>query len=63
MDKEINNKNRFEGMSPEKKLELALRLYYSARELKEASLKTFHPDWNTEKITEEVRKTFLYARS
>lgn len=63
MEKKINNKNRFSGMPPEKKLELALRLYYSARELKEASLKTFHPDWSDEKIKEEVREAFLYART
>ena len=58
-----SNQNRFRGMTPEKKLELALKLYYSARELKEASLKTFHPDWSIKKIKEEVRMTFLYARS
>ncbi|MCH7827099.1 MAG: hypothetical protein IIC75_03850 [Bacteroidetes bacterium] len=58
-----SNQSRFGGMTPEKKLGLALRLYYSARELKEASLKTFHPDWNSKKIKEEVRMTFLYARS
>ncbi len=57
------NKGRFKGMTPEKKLELSLRLYYSARELKEASLRTFHPDWDDEKIEEEVRRVFLYART
>lgn len=57
------NKERFKGMTPEKKLELSLRLYYSARELKEASLRTFHPDWDDEKIEEEVRRVFLYART
>ncbi|GBD91570.1 hypothetical protein BMS3Abin04_02302 [bacterium BMS3Abin04] len=59
----ISDRNRFKEMTPEKKLELSLRLYYSARELKEASLRTFHPDWDDEKIEEEVRRVFLYARS
>lgn len=59
----VGNRNRFKEMTPEKKLELSLRLYYSARELKEASLKTFHPEWDNEKIEEEVRKAFLYART
>lgn len=63
MNKEINSENRFKGMSPEKKLKLALRLYFSARELKEASVKAFHPDWDKKKIEDEVRKTFLNARS
>lgn len=55
--------NRFKGMSPEKKLELSLQLYYSTRELKRAAVKHFHPDWNDLRIEEEVRNSFLYARS
>jgi len=50
-------------MSAEKKLELSLRLYYSARRLKTAHLRNLYPDWSEEKIQEEVRRIFLYARS
>jgi len=53
----------FTKMSAEKKLELSLRLYYSARRLKAAHLRNLHPDWSEEKIQEEVRRIFLYART
>lgn len=55
--------NRFKGMSPKKKLELFLQLYYSTRELKEAALKIKHPDWSEEAIEKELKKIFLYART
>jgi hypothetical protein len=50
-------------MSPEKKLELSLRLYYSARELKKAALKKDHPELTEEEIENKVKEIFLYARS
>ena len=50
-------------MTPEKKLQVALRLYYSAKELKAAGLKRQHPEWSTEKISQKVRENFLYART
>jgi hypothetical protein len=53
----------FKKMSAEKKLELSLKLYYSARQLKEAVLKKQYPDWSQERIDKEVREIFLYARS
>ena len=53
----------FKAMEPEKKLKLAQMLYYSARELKAASLKARHPDWSEEKIKDSVREIFLYART
>jgi len=56
-------KNRFKDFSPQKKLDLSMQLYYSAKELKRAALKQFHPDWNDDKINEEVRRIFLHARS
>jgi len=63
MNNEQNIQNRFKGMTPEKKLLLSLQLYYSAKELKEASIKAFHPEWNNLRIKEEVRNIFMYARS
>lgn len=50
-------------MSPEKKLEVAMQLYYSARELKAAGLRADHPDWDEKQVQQAVRETFLYARS
>ena len=49
--------------TPEQKLLLSLRLYYSARELKAAALKKFQPDLSDKEVKEKVNKIFLYARS
>ena len=54
---------RFKNFSPQKKLELSMQLYYSARELKRAALKHFHPDWSEEEIEKELRRIFMYART
>ena len=40
----------FKAMTPEQKLNAAPKLYHSARQLKRASLKTFHPEWDEKKI-------------
>jgi hypothetical protein len=50
-------------MSPGKKLEVAMQLYYSARELKAAGLRADHPDWDEKQVQQAVREAFLYARS
>ena len=50
-------------MTPEKKLQLAMDLYYSAQEIKAAGLKQRYPEWSTEKINQKVREIFLYART
>ena len=40
-----------------------MQLHYSAKELKRAALKEFHPDWDDDKINTKVRELFLLARS
>ncbi len=50
-------------MSPSRKLQIALRLYYSARQLKEAGLRLQHPDWTEEELHEKTKEIFLYART
>ena len=50
-------------MSPGKKLEVAMQLYYSARELKAAGVRADHPDWDEKQVQQTVREAFLYARS
>jgi hypothetical protein len=50
-------------MSPEKKLEVAMQLHYSARELKAAGVKAHYSDWNEKQVQQLVREAFLYARS
>lgn len=53
----------FRAMSPERKLELSMSLYYSARRLKKAWLEHLHPDWTPELVEAAVREAFASARS
>lgn len=52
----------FRAMTPQQRLRAAFRLYWSARQLKEASLRTFHPELSEAEIKAAVRDLFLYAR-
>jgi len=63
MTMHLEQKRIFQSMSPEQKLNIALRLYYSARELKGAGLRVKHPDWSEEMIRDKMRKILLYART
>jgi hypothetical protein len=51
------------AMPGERRLELAERLYWSAREMKAAGLRAQHPDWPEERVRAEVRTIFLHART
>ena len=50
------------AMTPEQKLNAAARLYWGARDLKGAWLRSQHPDWTEEQVQKAVRDAFLYAR-
>jgi hypothetical protein len=50
-------------MTPEQKLKITLRLYYSTRKLKAAALGHAHPDWTEKELQEKVREFFLYGRT
>ena len=54
---------RFKNMTPGQKLDLSLRLYYSARELKTAVFRQLHPELTEKELEKKVRDIFLYARS
>jgi len=54
---------RFRAMTPTEKLRVATRLYYSARELKAAWLRSMHPNLLEPEIQSLVREAFLYART
>ena len=56
-------KKSYQAMTPEKKLQVAMDLYHSAKKLKAAGLKLQHPEWSSEKILQKVREIFLYART
>jgi len=50
-------------MTPEEKLKIALRLYYSAKQLMAAALHHEHPHWTKKEIQKKVRDIFLHART
>ncbi|MCK5564766.1 MAG: hypothetical protein KAJ07_05930 [Planctomycetes bacterium] len=50
-------------MTPEKKLQMSMRLYYSARNLKAAWLRHLHSDWSEEQVQKAVTDIFAHARS
>jgi hypothetical protein len=56
-------KRIFQAMTPDDKLRIALRLYYSTRGLKEAALRDQNPGWSEEKIKAHLIEIFLYART
>ena len=56
-------KKIFQSMTPEQKIQAALDLYHSAKELKAAALKQHRPAWNEKQIEGKVREIFLYART
>ena len=53
----------YQSMTPERKLQVALYLYHSARQLKMAVLRHAHPDWTEKELKEKVREFFLYGRT
>ena len=53
----------FRRMSPAAKLRAATRLYWSARKMKTAGLRSQHPDWPEPGVADEVRRLFSHART
>lgn len=51
------------AMTGVRRLQLAEQLYWSARKMKKAGLRSQHPDWPEERITDEVRIIFTNART
>jgi hypothetical protein len=50
-------------MTPGRRLEIAERLYWSARRMKTAWLKSQHPAWSAEQVAQAVKRNFSHARS
>jgi hypothetical protein len=53
----------FRRMTPGRRLALAEKLYWSAREWKAAGLRAQHPNWSEEQVLEQVRHIFSNART
>ena len=51
------------AMSGSRRLELAERLYWSARKMKAVGVRSQHPDWPETRVQEEVRRIFINART
>lgn len=50
-------------MSPEERYRAARALYWTLRRHKAAFLRSVHPDWDEDRIQDEVRRIFLHART
>jgi hypothetical protein len=50
-------------MTPERRMELAQDLYWTAREFKASGIKSRHPDWGDEQVKAEVTQIFRNSRT
>lgn len=53
----------FRAMTPGQRWQAAVDLYWSARRLKTAFVRSIHPNWSDERIDAHVRDAFFHARS
>ena len=51
------------AMPGQRRLQLAEKLYWSARKMKAAGVRAQHPDWADEQVNAEVQRIFLHART
>jgi len=51
------------AMTGARRLRLAERLYWSARKMKAAGLRSQHPDWPDQRLNNEVREILSHART
>ena len=49
-------------MTPAERWDVARNLYWSARRLKTAFVRSEHPDWSDVAVEDYVRRVFLYGR-
>lgn len=53
----------YRRMKPERRLAIAEGLYWTAREMKMAWLRSQHADWSEEQLKREVTRIFSNART
>jgi hypothetical protein len=51
------------AMTGARRLRLAERLYWSARKMKAAGLRSQHPDWPEQRLNDEVCRIFSHVRT
>jgi hypothetical protein len=51
------------AMTGARRLKLAEQLYWMARKIKAAGLRSQHPDWPEQRVQDEVRRIFTDART
>ena len=61
MDQQKVHDEILRKMTAQQKLEAAMNLYYSARELKSAWIRQLHEDWSDQQVEEAVREIFVNA--
>jgi hypothetical protein len=52
---------RYRAMTPAERWREAERLYWTARQLREAYERSLHPDWTDEQVHAHVKRIFLRA--
>ncbi len=55
-------RQRLRAMTPAQRLRVAAQLYWSARQFKEAGLRSLHPDLSAAEIKAKVQRAFLDVR-
>jgi len=53
----------YRRMTPGRRLEVAEQLYWSARRMKAAWVRSLNPAWTDEQVEAEVKRIFTNARS
>ena len=51
----------YRRMTGQQRLKVAGQLYWSARKLKAAGVRSQHPEWTEEKVIADVNRIFLHA--
>jgi hypothetical protein len=49
-------------MTSARRLQIAEQLFWFARDLKRAAIRSYHSDWADERVQSEVRRIFINAR-
>lgn len=55
---DVIQRSMIQKMSPGQRLSVSLQLYWSARELKTASIRRQRPDWSEARILQAVKALF-----